>query len=206
MNSEFWLILIGGFALLYLISLLASGNKTPPANAITHMPRKISNPKKPIQISPDLRLQLTAEVANGTPNNEKLIKLNKKRRKSNDASFPKNNERKNKRLPSIELKYINTRDVVQKRVVQPYRVRANIDYFEAYCNLEETVRSFRFDRIHYATNVITGEILSQIDLYLLIHPKRKPPPRLEEMPIYALPLDQISKEPKENEVYSAIDL
>ena len=90
---------------------------------------------------------------------------------------------KAKRLPPLELTYTNTQEITNKRVIQPYRTRANTDYFEAYCHFEDQHRSFRFDRVSCATNLQTGEILSQSDLYVLIHPKRKPPDWLEVMPI-----------------------
>lgn len=68
-------------------------------------------------------------------------------------------------------------------MVQPYRIRANADYFEAYCHLEEVKRSFRFDRVLSAMDLQSGELLAQADLFKLIHPKRVPPESLHGDPI-----------------------
>ncbi|MBX3654102.1 MAG: hypothetical protein KF686_07945 [Ramlibacter sp.] len=89
---------------------------------------------------------------------------------------------KGKLLAPLELVYMDTRGVTNHRIVQPYRARANTDYFEAFCHLEESKRSFRFDRVVKATNMQTGELLSQAALYALIHPQRKPPEWLKALP------------------------
>lgn len=84
-----------------------------------------------------------------------------------------------KRMKNIELIYTNTRDMTHKRLIQPYKTRANIDYFEAFCFLENKKRSFCFYRIEYAIDQDTGELLSQADVYKLIHPKRTLPDWLQ---------------------------
>ncbi len=97
------------------------------------------------------------------------------------------NQSKKQRLPALQIKYTNTSDITHMREIKPIRARANMDYFEAYCHLEGTHRSFRFDRVHYAINLEIGEILSQSNLYLLVHPKRKSPDWLEIEPIHNYP-------------------
>lgn len=88
--------------------------------------------------------------------------------------------RSRNKLPRLELIYTNTRDVTQRRLVSPYRSGANMDYFDAWCFMEDVRRSFSFYRVQYAVNPETGEMLSQAELYRLIHPKRKAPPWLKE--------------------------
>ena len=100
-----------------------------------------------------------------------------------NVSFVGVSPAKRKRLPPLELTYTNTLEVTNKRLIQPYRTRANTDLFEAYCHFEDQHRSFWFCRVLHATNLQTGEMLSQADLYVLIHPKRKPPDWLEMQPI-----------------------
>jgi hypothetical protein len=84
------------------------------------------------------------------------------------------------KLLRLELTYTNTRDLTQQRLVLPYRSGANMDYFDAWCFMEDVRRSFSFYRVQYAINPETGELLSQAGLYRLIHPKRKAPPWLKE--------------------------
>lgn len=93
------------------------------------------------------------------------------------------NLNRRKAIPPLELIYLNTRDQHHRRIVQPFRARANRDYFEAYCHLEESKRSFRFDRVLRATDLQTGEVFGQAALYMLVHPKRVPPARLIVDPI-----------------------
>lgn len=88
--------------------------------------------------------------------------------------------RSRSKLPRLELIYTNTRDLTQRRLVSPYRSGANMDYFDAWCFMEDVRRSFSFYRVQYAVNPETGEMLSQAALYRLIHPKRKAPPWLKE--------------------------
>lgn len=88
--------------------------------------------------------------------------------------------RSRSKLPRLELIYTNTRDLTQRRLVSPYRSGANMDYFDAWCFMEDVRRSFSFHRVQYAVNPETGELLSQAELYRLIHPKRKAPPWLKE--------------------------
>lgn len=84
------------------------------------------------------------------------------------------------KLPRLELIYTNTRDITHRRLVSPYRSGANMNYFDAWCFMEDVRRSFSFYRVQYAVDPETGELLSQADLYRLIHPKRKAPPWLKE--------------------------
>jgi len=90
------------------------------------------------------------------------------------------NSRPNGKLPRLDLMYTNTRDITQKRLISPYRSGANVDYFSAWCFMEDEKRSFCFYRVQWAVNTETGEILSQADLYRLIHPKRMAPDWLRE--------------------------
>jgi hypothetical protein len=84
------------------------------------------------------------------------------------------------RLPRLELVYTNTRDMTHRRLVAPYRAGANMDYFDAWCFMEDVRRSFAFYRVKHAVNTDTGEVLTQAALYRLIHPKRQAPSWLKD--------------------------
>jgi hypothetical protein len=55
-----------------------------------------------------------------------------------------------------------------------------MDYFDAWCFMEDQKRSFCFYRVERATDTETGEVLSQAALYRLIHPKRIAPTWLKD--------------------------
>lgn len=97
-------------------------------------------------------------------------------------TIPRRKPRSSTALGPMLLVYTNTSNQTHKRHIQPYRARAKLDYFDAYCFTQKTPRSFRFDQTHHAIDLSTGEVFSQAGLYQLIHPKRTPPEWLETEP------------------------
>ena len=73
----------------------------------------------------------------------------------------------------FHLRYINSREIITSRFIEPFKTNATIDCFEAFCHLENTRRSFWFERIEQVAIADTGEIISVLEFFYLVHPNRK---------------------------------
>ncbi|ABM38621.1 hypothetical protein [Polaromonas naphthalenivorans] len=79
---------------------------------------------------------------------------------------------------SLRISYVDEKGNSTERDISIYESGATNRKFQAYCSLRKDTRDFLFERIEYATDLDTGEVLSQADVFRRVHPGRKVPATL----------------------------
>lgn len=79
---------------------------------------------------------------------------------------------------SLRISYVDEKGGHTERDITIYESGATNRKFQAYCSLRQDTRDFLFERIEYATDLDTGEVLSQADVFRRVHPGRKVPATL----------------------------
>lgn len=80
---------------------------------------------------------------------------------------------------SLALVYIDADGNRTKRTIAPYKSGATNRYFDAWCDMRQSRRTFMFGRIDHAVDLETGEFMTPAQVFQRIHPTRKVPPTLD---------------------------
>lgn len=76
---------------------------------------------------------------------------------------------------TLRIRYVDERGNRTQRDIAIYPLGATNRRFQAYCSLRRDTRDFLFERIERATDLDTGEVLSQADVFRRVHPGRRVP-------------------------------
>lgn len=76
---------------------------------------------------------------------------------------------------TLRIRYVDERGNRTQRDIAIYPLGATDRRFQAYCSLRRDTRDFLFERIERATDLDTGEILTQADVFRRVHPGRRVP-------------------------------
>lgn len=104
----------------------------------------------------------------GTPNNPRSIKLHEREYEVAVTAPPH-------RKCTLSIDYVDAIGVCTTRLIDPYKSGNTNLKFDAWCESRQARRTFFFERIQSAVNVVTGTRMNRVDVFRHIHPGRRVP-------------------------------